>query len=213
MSWAILILLLATVVGGIPYLIVFVKTCRARNWHGLKRLIAYPAIGAAVLLGGGRVYDYLAYRRQQEGIYDAKVTMPRPIFEYDSERGFNGDGYSFAVYPLPDSIRKRFEEAGHRPFEGHPERPSYRDHWKTHPWQEAPFDPAWKRHLDFALTRADSGKEPRLDQHFSNLRSALARKRTWYAFFYYEHGDSVGDIDFFAVDLESGLLYEINFNT
>jgi len=201
------------VVGGIPFLIIFVKTCRAKDWRKLKRVIAYPAIGVVVLLGLGRFTDHLAYRRDLEGIYDTKVAMPRAIFEYDSERGFQGDGYSFAVYPLPDSIRKRFEEAGHRPFRGAPELPSSRDHWKAQPWREAPFDPVWVVHLDFALSRLDAGKEPRLEPHFANLRTALGRKRTWYAFFYHDHGDYPGNIDFFAVDLESGRLYQINHNT
>ncbi|RYD67252.1 MAG: hypothetical protein EOP83_03180 [Verrucomicrobiaceae bacterium] len=213
MIWAILVLLLAMVVGGIPYLIVIVKTCRAKDWRKLKRVIAYPAVGAVVLLGVGRFSDYMVYRRNMERVFDTSVTMTRPIFKYNSERGFNGDGYSFAVYPLPDSIRHRFEEADRRPFKGAPERPSYRDHWKTYPWHEGPFDPAWKEHLDFALSRLDSDKEPRLEPYFSSLRSALGRKQTWYAFFYHDPGDHPGNIDFFVVDLESGHLYQINHNT
>lgn len=213
MSWAFLILFLAVVVGGIPYLVVFVKNYRAKKWCTVKRMIAYPAIGAVILLGVGGLSDHLAYRRDLKGVFDTEVTMTRPIFKYDSERAFNGDGYSFAVYPLPDSIRQRFEEAARRPFRGAPERPDYRDHWKTYPWHEAPFDPVWVKHLDFALSRFDAGKDPRLEPHFSNLRSALGRKRTWYAFFYHDPGDHPGNIDFFAVDLESGLLYQINHNT
>jgi len=213
MVWVSLVLLLAVIVGGIPYLLMVVRTCRAKNWRKLKRMIVFPAMGVLALLAAGRFSDFLAYRRELAGVFDTQVVMTRPIFEYDSERGFQGDGYSFAVYPLPESIRQRFEEANRRPFKGHPERPGYRDHWKTHLWQEAPFDPALEKYLDFALSRLDAGNEPGLEPHFSKLRSALGKKRTWYAFFYNDHGDSPGDIDFFAVDLDSGTLYQINHNT
>lgn len=213
MVWVILLLILAGVLGGIPYLLLIARTCQAKDWWKLRRMIAYPAIGVMVLLAAGRLSDYLVYRQNLEAVFDAKMTFSRPIFEYDSERGFQGDGYSFAVYPLSDSIRKRFVAADRRLTAGYPERPSGRDHWKTHLWTEAPFDPALNHYLEFALSRLDAGNEPRLEPHFSNLRAALGKKRTWYSYFHHDHGASPGNIDFFAVDLDSGRVYLINHNT
>ncbi|MCW1884072.1 hypothetical protein OKA04_04980 [Luteolibacter flavescens] len=209
----ILLLILAAVVGGIPYLLLIMRTCRAKDWRKLRRMIAYPVIGVAVLLAAGHLSDHLVYRKSLEAVFDGKMTFSRPIFEYDSERGFQGDGYSFAVYPLSESIRQRFVSADLRLTGRYPERPADRDRWKTHLWTEAPFDPALDQYLEFALSSLDAGNEPRLEPHFSNLRAALGKKRTWYSYFHHDHGDSPGNIDFFAVDLDEGRVYLINHNT
>jgi len=158
------------------------------------------------------VLDAKAYSEYLSGLYDTNVTLGSALYEYDSPRAFNGDGYSISIYELPANIRSRFESADERLLTEFPKRPSYRDRWNSQHWREAPFDTKFEKYLDFALSRYDEDRTG-LSSQFQAIREALSRKRTYYAFFTYDHGDHPGNIDLFIVDLEGGRLYSINHNT
>ena len=200
-----------TILGCVPYGIWIIFSLSKKRWKRVGLQFAVPVAVWACLLGisalcAPRILaDYLA------GIYDCEVTLGPPIFEYDSERAFNGDGYSLSVYDLPDSIRRRFKSVDERLLTEYPKHPRARDHWQFEHWREAPFDGKFQEYLDFALTKFSSS--PELSTHFESIRKGLDRKGTYYAFFYYMIGNSVGDIDFFIVDLDESRLYAINHNT
>lgn len=206
------IVLLITILGCIPYGIWILYSLYKRRWRRVGLQITIPVVVYASLAGIAALCNFMINADYREGLYDSKATLGSAIFEYDSERAFNGDGYSFSVYELPSAIRHRFEAADVKLLTGYPKHPSYRNQWHFEHWREAPFDEKFKKQLDFALSSYDSGEAPGLSPYFDSIRKALARKGTYYAFFYNYPGN-IGDIDFFIVDLVEGRLYVINNNT
>lgn len=207
------IVLLITILGCIPYGIWIIYSLFKRKWRRVGFQIGIPVAVYGCLAGLSAFTGSMAYADYLDGLYDAEVELGPAIFEYDSERAFNGDGYSFSVHELPAKIRERFESADDRLLTEYPKHPSYRNHWQFEPWREAPFDDRFKDYLDFALSSYDAGNAPELTKHFEAIRSALQRKGTFYACFYYRPTGHVGDVDFFIVDLGGGRLYSINHNT
>ena len=203
----------AAVLGGIPYLILMIVTAVKKRWRKFGILAAVPVVAYGLLVITTGFIDRAAYKSYLSDIYGTTVDYDEPIFEYSSDRSFQGDGYSIEVYELPDSIRKRFESADFDFLNRFPKRPSYRDDWETQTWREAPFDSSFDAYLSFALSSYDAGNASGLSGHFADIRSALMSERTFYSFFKYDHGDHPGNIDMFIVDLEQGRVYEINHNT
>jgi hypothetical protein len=204
---------LVALLGCIPYGIWMIYTAVKKRWKRLTLQVAVPLSAFLVLMGISWIVNELAHERYLEGLCDTKVDLGRPIFEYDSERAFNGDGYSISVYELPSSIRARFEAADDRLLSDFPKHPSYRDHWSFERWRRSPFDEKFQKYLDFALSSYDSDRASGLSEQFESIRNALSGDGAYYAFFYYSHGDYPGDIDLFIVDLKGNRLYFINHNT
>jgi hypothetical protein len=207
------IVLLITILGCIPYGIWLIYSLAKRKWKRVGFQIAIPLAVYACLAGASAISGSKAHAEYLVGLYDTEVVLGPAIFEYNSDRAFNGDGYSISVYDLPTKLRKRFESADNRLLNEYPKHPSYRNHWQFEHWREAPFDEKFMEHLNFALSSYDSGKASGLTSCFEAIRKALARKGTFYALFYYKPGGYIGDIDFFVVDLVEGRLYSINHNT
>lgn len=197
--------ILVVLIGIIPYAIWVARTAVKRRWKKFGLQLAIPIVASILLIGLTRLALSIADDHYLQDLYDTEVDLGLAIFEHNSTRSFNGDGDSISVYHLPNKIRSRFESVDKRLLTDFPKLPSYRDNWKVRPWREAPFDEADKQYLDFALFGA-SGKS-------KEICKALSRKGTYYAFFYYNHGDHPGNIDFFIVDLVEGRLYSINVNT
>lgn len=204
---------LITLIGFIPYGILMIYTAVKKRWKRLVLQGAIPMVAFLLLTGISSIVNAGAYERYLEGLYDTKVHLPDPIFEYDSERSFNGDGYSISVYELPATIRARFESADERLISEFPRHPSYRDHWSFERWRRSPFDEKFNKYLEFALSSYDSDQADGLSEHFRLIRKALTGDGAYYAFFYSSHGDYPGNIDLFIVDLEGNRLYSINHNT
>ena len=204
---------LVTLLGCIPYGIWMIYTAVKKRWKRLGLQIGIPIIGYGLLIAVSSMVNAVAYERYLEGLYDTEVSLGSPIFEYDSDRAFNGDGYSISVYELPPSIRTRFEAADETLLSDYPKHPSYRDHWSFERWRRSPFDEEFEEYLDFALSSYDAGNASEVTKHFEAIRSALKSEGSFYAFFYNRPSSYVGDVDFFVVDLVSGRLYSINHNT
>ena len=97
------------VLGGIPYLIWVIISALNKRWRKLVILAAVPVAAFGILLITTGIIDRAEYKNYLSDIYDTDVDYDDPVFEYDSERSFNGDGSSIEIYELPDSIRERFE--------------------------------------------------------------------------------------------------------
>ena len=207
------IVLLITIFGCIPYGVWIIYSLFKKQWKRVGFQIAIPVTVYACLAGISTLTSSKAHADYLIGLCDVEVELGPAIFEYDSDRSFNGDGYSFSVYELPAKVRKRFESADHRLLTEYPKHPSYRNHWQFEHWREAPSDEKLKEYLDFALSNHDAGNAPELTKYFETIRSALQREGTFYAFFYNRPSGYVGDIDFFIVDLGEGRFYFINHNT
>ena len=205
--------LLIALVGCIPYGIWMVYTAVKKRWKRLGLMVTIPVGVFALLLGVSAIINAGEFERHLEGLVDAEVVLGQPLFEYDSKRAFNGDGYSISVYELPSSVRTRFEAADERLLSDFPKHPHYRDHWRFERWRRAPFDGRFKKYLDFALSSYHSDHVRGLADEFRSIREVLSGTGAYYAFFYYSHGDYLGDIDLFVVDLEGNRFYLINHNT
>lgn len=199
--------------GWIPYCVWIICTALKKKWKLVGFQIAVPMLVFLVFNVVLLELDKKAHSEYLTNLFDTHVTLGKAVYEYDSPRAFNGDGYSLTVYALPANIRSRFESADERLLSEFPKRPSYRNRWSPHHWREAPFDPDFEKYLSFALSNYDSSKAPKLTSHFQTIREVLSHKRTYYAFFAYVLDDYLGDIDMFIVDLEGGRLYMINHNT
>ncbi len=202
-----------TILGCIPYGIWIIYSMFKKKWKRVGLQIAIPVAVYACFAGIATLSSSKAHADYLVGLYDTEVEFGPAVFEYNSDRSFNGDGYSFSVYELPAKIRKRFESADARLLTEYPKQPSYRNHWQFEHWREAPFDDKFREYVDFALSSYDAGNASELTKHFESIRSALQRKGTFYAFFYNRPSGHVGDVDFFIVDLTEGRLYSINNNT
>ena len=203
----------AAALGGIPYLIWMVITVAKKQWRNLVILAVIPVLAYGILLVATGLVDRANNKEYLKGIYGTTVEFGAPIFEYHSERAFNGDGYSIEIYELPDSVRKKFVSPDSDFLNRFPQRPDYREDWETETWREGPFDSSFESYLSFALSSYDVDQAPGLAVHFADIRVALKSKRTFYSFFKYDHGDHPGNVDMFIIDLESGRIYEINHNT
>ena len=205
--WAAAILI--SILGCVPYTIWIICIACKRRWRKLCAWLCIPFVLYLLLLGFTAVADSIARDQYPTGVYDTKVTLGDAVYEYESERAFNGDGYTFMVYRLPAAIKTRFEAADDKLLTKHPSKCSYRSEWRVQNWKAGPLRAEDQKYLDFALLGGDES----LAVHAGAIRKALAGEGAYYAYLHYDHGGFPGNVDFFVVDLENDYLYVINFNT
>ena len=200
-----------TIFGCIPYCFWMMVTVLKKRWKLLCLQLSIPFAGFIMIAGLSWIANKGADDRYLEGLFDTSgIALDEPIFQYHSDRAFNGDGYSIVIYELPANVRARFEAVDEKLLTDFPKHPSYRDHWSFERWKPAPLDEEFQNHLNFALSSYDSRKEPELVEHFERIRGILSGINAYYAFFY---SGMPGNIDFFIVDLGGNCLYFINHNT
>ena len=187
-----------------------IVTAFKRRWKKL----GYQFASAVVYVGLLYVADGLNDRYQEakyfRDVFAVSGKFSSPTFSYYSERAFNGDGYSIEVFALPECIRKRFATFDGKAMAAFPQKPEYRNKWKTSPWRETPALPSDKKYIDFALTSFGSTE---VQRYQDVIRELLSKKGVYVVYFYFDHGDYPGDIDLFVVDPINDHLYVINFNT
>jgi hypothetical protein len=205
-----LIVLLGALVGVIPFLFALVRTIRGKQWPRLRKLVLIPLLGFGLFLGANAAVRHFSYREYLANLFDTKVALGKPVFAYDSERSFNGDGYSITIYELPEPIRQRFSSADERLLSEFPKRPGYRKHWQSESWRRTPFDERFGPQLSMALNDPRAGD---LKPQYTQIRETLSKEGSYYAFFYKQFDDRVADVDFFIIDLPGNRLYIINHNT
>jgi hypothetical protein len=135
--------------------------------------------------------------------------LPAPIYNYESERNFLGDGYSLTVYPLPKVIKDRFQKADKLLLTQYPKFPEYGEDWRTVKWHQSPIDSKYKSYLSFAILSAENAQG--MKNHLQAINSSLSRSGSFYSFVY-RYPNSLGDIDFFVIDLQQDKIYHINSN-
>lgn len=197
--------IIVALLGGIPYGIWITRCALKKQWRKVCVQVAAPISCFALLLGVTALGASREASNYVRDSYDANAEFGDPVFKYESERAFNGDGASLYVFDLPEPIRQRFEDPDERLMSKFPKRPHYRDHWSVVAWAKGPVLEEHEQYVDFALYASSD--------HTSEIREALSRETTFYSFFHYDHGSRPGNVDFFIVDLERGRIYEINVNT
>ncbi|MFM6038037.1 MAG: hypothetical protein ACKPBB_10295 [Sphaerospermopsis kisseleviana] len=188
-----------------------------KKWKLLAVQIITPVFLSAMLLGILNVYANYDHAKSLERIYATKIQkLPAPIYNYESERFFNGDGYSLTVYPLPKVIKNRFQKADKLLLTKYPKFP-YKEGWQIVKWHKSPIDSKYKNYLSFAII---SDGSPGMENHLQAIERSLSRPGSFYSFVYkgssFIHKEvEVGllDIDFFVIDLQQDKIYHINNNT
>jgi hypothetical protein len=210
--WSISTFILA--VSAIPYLIWLGIMAYRKQWRKVAKSALIPTAVYAIITLLAVVAGYWDQHTQYTRIFGVSCQLTDPVYSYDSERAFNGDGYSLAIYVLPDTVRKRFEHPDVELLNTFPKHSEIdRGHWSTEFWRQGPVDPRFSKYVHFALSSYDQQKNQPLMDAFAAIQNALARTDAYYAFFKYDHRDYPGDIDFFLVDLKTGRIYIINHNT
>jgi hypothetical protein len=208
-----LIILIGIIACVITYVVWIIRSIMRKRFRMLAGLMLVPVLLLACLTAGMRVYSGYRHKEYLKNVFSVSTDLGTPLFEYDSPRSFNGDGYSFSVYVLPSSVEARFSSPVPALTERFPVRPGYRDHWKTVLWQSTPFPSDYEMYLQFTLSSYDRDNQQELQKHFDKTREALSMQGNYFAFFHYDHGDHPGNIDFFLIDLIRKKLYIINHNT
>lgn len=204
--------LLLTILVVCGYFVWMAITAFKRRW---RRLVYQAVVGlclAGLLYGGAMLWWKWDGEREaaafHEGLFGVKGRFPDPLFAFNPQREFNGDGYSLEVFPLPPEVRTQFEHFAAAQMAGRPKRPEYRSHWKQVDWQPSPLRAEDKQYLDFVLPNAAETTEQCMQ-----IRQVLTKPGAYYGYFYYGHEGWLGDVDFFIVDLDGGRIYLINLNT
>lgn len=160
--------------------------------------------------GAGAVHGRILDARYFQGLFATSIRLSPPVFRYDSPRAFNGDGYTFEVYPLPPEIRQRFARFNPSQMAELPRRPDYRSHWKASSWHRSPATEADRKYVDCAFAFGGSAELGRFQEE---AKRVLATTSAYLSYFYFDHGNHPGNVDLFIIDLERDRLFLINLNT
>jgi len=202
----IILFLLSIPIGGIIYLIWMVRTGIKKKWKRLGLQIITPVLLSVMLFGILNVYQKNYHAKSLEYMYATRIQkLPAPIYNYDSGRSFQGDGYSLTVYPLPKVIKNRFQKADKLLLTQYPKFPEYGEDWQTVKWHKSPIDSKYNSYLSFALS---DGGLPGIKNHLQAINSSLSRPGSFYSFVH----RGLLDIDFFVIDLQQDKIYHINHN-
>lgn len=209
----IILFLLSIPIGGIIYLIWMVRTGIKKKWKRLGLQIITPVLLSVMLFGILNVYQKNYHAKSLEYMYATRIQkLPAPIYNYDSGRSFQGDGCSLTVYPLPKVIKNRFQKADKLLLTQYPKFPEYGEDWQTVKWHQSPIDSKYSGYLSFAISSAEAENAPGIKNHLQAINSSLSRPSSFYSFVY-RYPNSLGDIDFFVLDLHKDKIYHINNNT
>lgn len=131
------------------------------------------------------------------------------IYEYETERVFNGDGYSIWIYKIDDQTADYFKNPKDEFFNEHP-KTELRSHWQSEFWKRTPFDKEEQKFLDFAHSE--------LDGLAFKLEDLLYENGNYYAYEYYVQNLGklkfiTGNIDFYILCPNRKLIVKINHNT
>ena len=175
-------------------------------------LILVPGFLLRILPGSDLLWkpiDNLQERNDNIEITGHKFNYGKEIFKYESERDFNGDGYSIWIYEIDENTANYFKDPNEDFFTKHPNR-KYRKHWESEFWKRTPFNPKEQHFLEFANNT--------LDNLEFELKDVLNEQGNYYAYQYYMHDFSdgtlyVGNIDFFVICPKRKIIVKINHNT
>ena len=209
-----IILILYPIIGFKIY-----KSIRNKDKRKLYRLsaillilIIIPGFFLRILPGSDLVWRPI--EKVQEKSYNTELTgfefnFGESIYKYESNRDFNGDGYSIWIYEIDDKTANYFKKPNADFFTNYPNS-DFRNKWETEYWKKTPFDKEEQKFLDFAHSE--------LDELEFELEDLLNEKGNYYAYEYYMHDFSdetvyVGNIDFYIICPNRKLIVKINHNT
>lgn len=197
-------ILILTTFGFIAYLAWAIWAIVRKRW---KIVLFQVALPIAVLFFAFFIWDIWAWHE----IFGCYSPFWRPIYQYDSVRSFNGDGFSFSVIPLPATVKK-FINSNPNEFAQFPKRSFIRKNWSESHWKYTPVPNEVKKYSDFAFMNVGDQSEM-FEKYKQGATLALSKPGNYFSYLYFDHADNPGNIDFFEVDMENDLIYYLNINT
>lgn len=147
---------------SIPFLILAYGIVRGIRKKNKKHVIVLSSVLLALILIPGYFLRILPgsnflwkpYDRYQERQHNFQLTGFEfnegiSIYKYETERAFNGDGYSIWINKINDETVEYFKNPSTDFFKQYPSK-SIRSDWQHEVWKRTPFNKEEKKFLDFA---------------------------------------------------------------
>lgn len=191
------------------------RLIRKRRWAGsvflsvvLTVVVVFPGLSWGILPGSS-FYQDLVQTRQLTG---HAFFLGSAEQSHHSERAFNGDGYSIAVYSISESAAATLAAPPPEFFEKLPVRPGYRSHWEAVPWRETPSRSEDSEYINFVSVASENrGSDPNNPQDVA--ARLLSEEGNYYSYFYNVPSNHLGNVDLFIISPEERLLVIVNQNT
>ena len=153
--------------------------------------------------------------------YTAELTgqeflLDKLEYSYDSDRSFNGDGYSIAVYNIDDDISKLFINPDPQFFVNYPAKNDSRKDWSLSKWKKTPVSDKDQKFIDFALSPIspqDKKESEGIKKQFELIRKMLKDDGHYYSYLYKINGSMIGNVDFYILSVKDKKIIFINHNT
>jgi len=191
-------------------------TYRAVRSHRYGRCFGFSVLLVALLWAGLFVgltpgaSAYARYRYSRE-LFGRGFALGSPRLSYDSPRALNGDGYSIEVFDTPDALTQWAISPPTEFSTTYPVLPSVRSRWSAVHWRSTPVTAEERKFLEFALMERAENKD--LGEARKLLERLANEPGHYFACFYYMHGNSVGNVDFFLLSPSERLFISVNHNT
>lgn len=206
---------------SIPFIFLAYQIFRATRKRNRKNIIVFSSIFLALILIPGYYFKLLPgsdflwkpIDERKEKKYNHEITglefnLENPIYEYETERDFNGDGYSIWIFKLDDISANYFLYPDDDFFSKFP-NVKIRNHWESEFWKSTPILENENSFFSFANHQVEGMK-------FS-LKELINEEGNYYAYQYYIHNYSgdirIGNIDFYIICPKRKLFIHINHNT
>lgn len=179
----------------------------------MKTALMYAAVAAItiiVMVYSGSVSLNYGQQRLTSLLTGESFPLGEIVMSHETERSFNGDGYSAIVHRL-DPVMAEWFRVHAEDLGGYPIPDYSRDGWGIIRWRTVGDEAPDKEVLAFALAQAPDGIREAAEK-------SLARGGTLHAGFTKHLSGEDGDgrllnVDFFIVDPEQRLFFIFNHNT
>lgn len=208
----------ALVVAYVVWMVKTRKRGRKRLFWG-QTVAAVMAVAALVFLLDLTPASHWYFERQRTLAWTGMAfSFGKTLYQYDTGRSFNGDGYSVKIVALPPEAARYFSAPPPVFFAEYPAIPGFQggaSGLQLVRWRNGPVRGDEERFVRFALY--ESWGEPQPDIRNKDLskavRHALSKSTSLYAYYWRYPGPQVNDIYFFLIDPEEQRLYILNNNT
>ena len=219
---SLLLLVLAVLVGlPVAYVIWMVKTWQ-RGRKGLFWSQTAVAVLATCALGFMMDLTPASHwyweRKRTLAWTGMAFSFGTPLYHSDTGPSFNGDGYAATVVALKPEMVRYFSAPPAAFFSDFPAIPGFKDGaggLQLVRWRNGPVRAEEERFVQFAVDAGsgDLASYSRDKSLTKEVRRALSKPTSLYAYYWRYPGKQVSDIYFFLIDPEEGRFYIFQNNT
>ncbi len=211
-TWAVVAILGFTFVPVVSAIaLLFIAPLQIHRGNKKRRGRRWAALGIAIVIT--LVFARPIFERQfTYAITGVPFTLGQPEYVYETERSFNGDGYTILAYKLPSYTGGALGVRG-LPFG--PRKRWFRHEWDVVPWARAPVRSEDSPYVKFGF---QSEMIPEAEHVAAMALEALKSNSTFYAYLHkssvFREGNLwVQNVDFYIIDLDNGRFFVVNHNT